>query len=187
MGVHTHSNFQLAGLFKGAATSAEQPEHVALGLGVCPEILEYCEPDKCISKEQFYLDLYSHTFGEKYNILKKAGSSLGFKHSAETLAKLKLRKFSEETLKKLRLHISNLNLELNIKKRIKVNIHDFITGSTTTYDSVAIAAKSINSHSKTLLEKEKYDLESKDIIPFPPSLFKGGLRHPKGGGLEDML
>ena len=126
------------------------------------EILEYCEPDKCISKEQFYLDLYS----PKYNILKKAGSSLGFKHSAETLAKLKLRKFSEETLKKLRLHISNLNLELNIKKRIKVNIHDFITGSTTTYDSVAIAAKSLNSHSKTLLEKGKYDLESKDIIPF---------------------
>ena len=176
MGVHTHSNFQLAGFFKGAATSAEQPEHVALGLGVCPEILEYCEPDKCISKEQFYLDLYS----PKYNILKKAGSSLGFKHSAETLAKLKLRKFSEETLKKLRLHISNLNLELNIKKRIKVNIHDFITESTTTYDSVAIAAKAINSHSKTLLEKGKYDLERTNITPFPPPFLRDPPRRGEG-------
>ena len=50
MGVHTHSKFKL-------------------------EILEYCKPDNCISKEQFYMDLYSHTFpygaGEKYNILKK--------------------------------------------------------------------------------------------------------------------
>lgn len=36
--------------------------------------------------EQHYLDLYK----PKYNILKIAGSSQGFKYSPETIAKLKL-------------------------------------------------------------------------------------------------
>jgi group I intron endonuclease len=50
-------------------------------------ILKYCEriEDICLGLEQYYLDLYK----PKYNILKIAGSSMGFKHSPETLAKLK--------------------------------------------------------------------------------------------------
>ena len=60
------------------------------------EILEYCEPSKCIEREQYYLDL----FEPEYNILKTAGSSFGFKHTEETLAKFRARKFSDETKKK---------------------------------------------------------------------------------------
>jgi hypothetical protein len=41
-------------------------------------------------------------------------------------------------------------LRLNIEKRIKVDIHDFSTDITTSYESVAEAAKAIKSHSKTL-------------------------------------
>ena len=50
-------------------------------------ILQYCEinEDICLGLEQHYLDLYK----PKYNILKIAGSSQGFKHSPETIAKLK--------------------------------------------------------------------------------------------------
>jgi group I intron endonuclease len=50
-------------------------------------ILKYCEriEDICLGLEQHYLDLYK----PKYNLLKIAGSSLGFKHSPEHLAKLK--------------------------------------------------------------------------------------------------
>jgi group I intron endonuclease len=50
-------------------------------------ILQYCErnEDICLGLEQHYLDLYK----PKYNILKIAGSSQGFKHSPETLAILK--------------------------------------------------------------------------------------------------
>jgi group I intron endonuclease len=44
------------------------------------EILEYCEPKKCIEREQYYLDLLK----PEYNILKNAGSPLGFKHSEES-------------------------------------------------------------------------------------------------------
>jgi len=44
------------------------------------EILEYCEPTDTISREQYYLE----KLNPEYNILTKAGSSLGFKHSAQS-------------------------------------------------------------------------------------------------------
>lgn len=60
------------------------------------EILEYCEPSFVISREQYYIDLLK----PEYNILQKAGSLLGFKHSQDTKANLsalgKGRKLSEE-------------------------------------------------------------------------------------------
>ena len=50
-------------------------------------VLQFCDPkeDICLGLEQFYLDLHN----PKYNILKLAGSSKGFKHSPDTIAKLK--------------------------------------------------------------------------------------------------
>lgn len=50
-------------------------------------ILQYCDPveEVCLGLEQSFIDLYK----PKYNILKLAGSSQGFKHSPETIAKLK--------------------------------------------------------------------------------------------------
>jgi len=60
------------------------------------EILEYCEKKDSISKEQFYFDLLK----PEYNILEKAGSSLGFKHTDDTLNTFRNeRKASEETKK----------------------------------------------------------------------------------------
>ncbi len=44
------------------------------------EILEYCDIINLLQREQYYLDLLN----PKYNILKIAGSSLGYKHSLET-------------------------------------------------------------------------------------------------------
>lgn len=44
------------------------------------EILEYCEIDIVIEREQYYLD----RFKPEYNILKVAGSLRGFKHSEAT-------------------------------------------------------------------------------------------------------
>lgn len=40
-------------------------------------ILEYCEPEKCLEREQYYLNLLQ----PEYNVLSAAGSSLGYKHS----------------------------------------------------------------------------------------------------------
>ena len=62
------------------------------------EILEYCDSSDVIEKEQFHID----SINPEYNILVKAGSSLHFKHSAETLLKFKSRKFSNEALHNLK-------------------------------------------------------------------------------------
>jgi len=43
-------------------------------------ILEYCEPEKCIEREDFYLSSEKH----EYNILPKAGSTLDRKLSDKT-------------------------------------------------------------------------------------------------------
>lgn len=50
-------------------------------------ILEFCpqDPKVCFSLEQKWLDYYK----PNYNVLKVAGNSLGFKHSIETITKLK--------------------------------------------------------------------------------------------------
>jgi group I intron endonuclease len=48
------------------------------------DILEYSEPDLLIEREQYYIDLLK----PEYNILKTAGSSLGFKHSINTKLKM---------------------------------------------------------------------------------------------------
>jgi group I intron endonuclease len=61
------------------------------------EILKYCSPEKCIKLEQKYFNL----FKPEYNILKIAGSSFGFKHSEETLAKMRERRQSEECRAKI--------------------------------------------------------------------------------------
>jgi group I intron endonuclease len=67
------------------------------------EILEYCEKSCLIEKEQYYLDLLK----PEYNILSKAGSTLGFKHSEETKAKMRIK--SPRNLVIIRNHIKNLN------------------------------------------------------------------------------
>jgi len=50
-------------------------------------VLQFFEPneDTCLGLEQNYLDLHK----PEYNILKLAGSSQGFKHSPDTIAKFK--------------------------------------------------------------------------------------------------
>lgn len=61
------------------------------------EILEYCEASEVIRREQYYLELLK----PEYNVLKIAGSSLGYKHSEKTIAKLKAYVFSPEHKSKL--------------------------------------------------------------------------------------
>jgi len=61
-------------------------------------ILEVCDKSKCIEREQYYIDLLN----PEYNILKLAGSSLGYKHNEETRKWfLEKRKVSDDTRKNL--------------------------------------------------------------------------------------
>ena len=79
------------------------------------DILEYCEDVDPVIREQYYLDLLK----PKYNILEQAGSSLGFKHSKETLEFFKNnRKVSEETRKNLSLAATGRILTEEDKNKI---------------------------------------------------------------------
>lgn len=65
------------------------------------EVLEYCEVDKLIEREQMYLDFYCNPFPDnKLNICKIAGSTLGYIHTEESKKKIskvhKGKKLSEE-------------------------------------------------------------------------------------------
>lgn len=66
------------------------------------EILEYCEIKYLISREQYFID----TLKPEYNLAKRAGSTLGYKFSEETLEILRNKRkyileISDETRKKL--------------------------------------------------------------------------------------
>ena len=62
------------------------------------EILEYCDRSNVIKVKQDYIDICK----PEYNILTKAGSSLNFKHSKQTLDKFKSGILSAEALSNLK-------------------------------------------------------------------------------------
>jgi hypothetical protein len=66
------------------------------------EILEYCELEILIEREQYYLD----TLNPEYNILKKAGSLTGFKHSEATKELMSINKLNSTVSKETRLKIA---------------------------------------------------------------------------------
>lgn len=118
------------------------------------EILEYCDLEFLIKREQYYLDLLK----PDYNILMTAGSRLGSKHSPETLLKFKTRKLSPEALANLKLAKAG---KAPLSALRKIN-HLLVTGHITTvvnnkdnsvksYDSVREAARDINVNHVTLL------------------------------------
>lgn len=80
-------------------------------------ILEYCDPKIVIQREEYYMD----TLKPEYNILQTAGSSLGFKKSEESIVK---------------------NI-LGQPKRIKITVTDLHTNTSTTYDSMGLAARAL--------------------------------------------
>jgi hypothetical protein len=98
------------------------------------EILEYCNKENVIIREQYYIDLLK----PEYNILKFASSSYGYKHSEKSLSKLKL----------------HLN-KLNTKKGIQVKVTDTIENKTLIYSSIRKAALAMKTDNKALYYNEK--------------------------------
>ena len=141
------------------------------------EILEYCAPKECIEREQYYLD----SLKPEYNIFKIAGSSLGHKHTEETLAKFKERKFSPDHLKKLKAHLTILNknqseeqklaarermLKLNEAKGIRVEVTDLRTNEITVYNSLRKTAEALSTDLKALRYNENIQKERGITVPF---------------------
>src|SRR5207248_3027116 len=94
-----------------------------------------------IEREQFYLD----KFKPEYNILKVAGSSFGFKHSEATrelMSKIaKDRKFSKETLLKMK--------ERTLSEEVKLRISAAIKGRKLSQETHQLISKSSLGHKHT--------------------------------------
>jgi group I intron endonuclease len=128
------------------------------------EIIEYCDKSEVISREQYYI----YQLKPEYNILKIAGSSLGFKHSVETKAKFKNRILTEnqkaKQLEGLKIynsskeHLEHLkrlheNMAIRMKGRprpegagrpsVSIEVLDTLTNKTIVYPSIIEAARAI--------------------------------------------
>jgi group I intron endonuclease len=135
------------------------------------EILEYCNKADLLNREQYYLDLLK----PEYNIYKKAGSPLGYKHTEETMAKLKviakmrnesaeekarvgnLHSYrSEESKKKARERI----LEINRAKARSMEVTNVFTSEKFIYPTIKEADSGLNVHLNTV----KRALKIKSLI-----------------------
>ena len=139
------------------------------------EILEYCDKEMVVIREQCYIDLLQ----PEYNILKTAGSCLGNKASLETRAAMRAaalgRKHTEETRAKIgaaglgRKHTAETKAKIsdlrkgfkhteearakiiaNSASAIPVSVTDLDTGETTIYGSAFQAAKAIGCRHKAI-------------------------------------
>lgn len=77
-------------------------------------VLEHCEKYKLLEREQYYID----TLKPEYNILKIAGSRLGFKHDDKAKEKMSLNhnRSEQATINKSISHIGQIRTKEAIKK-----------------------------------------------------------------------
>lgn len=154
----------------------------------CLYILEYANSDNVIACEQNWINLLN----PEYNLNPLAENSKGYKHTEE--AKNKIRNFSlgRKHTKDVR-HLMSENRKgennpffgknhspetIEILKEIasnrdylavsalKVEITDLVTKTTTIHDSIRKAATSIDSDIKTLLRREKSQVEKGINTPY---------------------
>lgn len=105
------------------------------------EILEYCEPNILIEREQYYFDLLN----PEYNILKKAGSLLGFKHSEASKELM-----SEAHKNLIVLEETKLKISVNSPRSQSTIVIDNSTGEIVSFASVRKAAEFIGIHTSYL-------------------------------------
>jgi group I intron endonuclease len=67
------------------------------------EILEFCDTDNLLKREQYYMDYLN----PNYNIVETAGSTLGYRHTPESLAKMRDFVLSEEVRERKALSTEN--------------------------------------------------------------------------------
>jgi hypothetical protein len=112
------------------------------------DILEYCSPKDVIKREQHYLDTYKPI----YNILKIAGSSLGYVHNKTSLAKMSSRVVSEATLEKMKQRKQSEQTKDKIRKAIgiPVKVLNIDKKEITVYDSKKEAGSHLDTSDTTI-------------------------------------
>lgn len=124
------------------------------------EILEYCDPENLIEREQYYIDLLK----PEYNMLKVAGSSRGYRILESTKLKISLAKSGVKlkpgTLVKIRKHLANFNLT----KSFKVEVTNVITKQTILYDSIPKAAEALGCSTTTVSNWDKKISQGENVL-----------------------
>lgn len=107
------------------------------------EVLEYCKPEKNLIREQYYLDLLKPS----YNILLKADSTLGRKHSLASIEKMRKAK---------KLNSNTFAGTAAVSKPVEIT--DTLTKKTTIYPSILSAEAALKAGGGSFnycLKKEK--------------------------------
>lgn len=119
------------------------------------EILEYCEPSVLIKREQYYLD----NLKPEYNVLKIAGSILGFKHSEYTKKLFRITR-----LGRLCSETTRLKLSVNNHKSIPLILTNKKTGNIFKFTSISKAAQFLNVSETTVRKFIKLNKPYKGYI-----------------------
>lgn len=100
------------------------------------EILEYCDgKELLLEREQYYLD----NLKPQYNIVETAGSTLGYKHTEESIEKMRNFVLSDEVLARKRLATANATASI----RISIIVEDIETNKKSEYISLAEAGEAL--------------------------------------------
>lgn len=86
------------------------------------EIIDHCIPEKCIDREQFYINWYLKNGFDLYNICKKAGSVLGRKMSEETKIKIGLANSKQRLSEERKEHLRKINAGKKLPEAVKAKI-----------------------------------------------------------------
>jgi GIY-YIG catalytic domain/NUMOD1 domain len=101
------------------------------------DILEYCNPNVLIEREQHYFDQLK----PEYNILKVAGSSFGFKHSEITIKLMRLAKLGSKHSE-----FTKFKIAANNAKAKSVIVTNNKTGEVKSFTSIRKASKFVDIH-----------------------------------------
>lgn len=97
------------------------------------EILEYCDPSLVIEREQYYIDLLK----PEYNILQIAGSLFGYKHTPESLEKMREIALNRSDETKAKLREAALGKTYKHTEETKIKLRDAVLGKKHSEDTKA--------------------------------------------------
>jgi len=114
-------------------------------------ILEYCSPEQCLEREDFYLSFLPHV----YNILQKAGSRIGSKHSDDTKTKISdaAKKIDHPGRFKTGENHPNFGKKVEGSGRSSqaIEVTDVQNNTTTCYDSIREVTRELNIPNPTII------------------------------------